>query len=101
MKLFASFGVGTQKLIRDNARTNAIVTSSKPCLWLKINKKAVRMHAIDGAEFTRVIRFSYNVNGTQYKGRRFMLPSSHIPEKGEHITVYYDKNNPAKYTVKA
>ena len=61
-----------KRLIAQNNRTEGTIISLKKCWWLKINTKPVRSHSLDGAVFPYIINFKYNVNDTEYNGKKFI-----------------------------
>lgn len=88
-----------EEIISENHRTSGIITAVKDCWWIKVNTKAFRRHALDGAKFPHIIYFTYTVNGAAYQGSSCVDWHLRRPCKGERITVFYDKSDPAKYTV--
>lgn len=95
------FGLGGKKIIEGGCKTLGKITDVKKCWWLKVNAKPVRTHALDGAEFPHIIHFTYNVNGVQYLGKRWLSHSAQPPRIGEEFTVYYERENAANYAVYA
>ena len=82
--------------------------STKPAVILvigvngvgKINTKPVRMHALDGAIFPYIMTFTYEVDGIQYKKRKYIgLRADAISIFG-NVDVYYDKDKPSKCAIK-
>ena len=67
--------------------------------WLKVNTKAVRNGALDGALFPHIIHFTYHVHGQTYTGKRYVNWNKRCPVKDEHITVHYEEASPEKYAV--
>ena len=92
------FGIGVTNAIA-GGKTEGIVVDVKTCWWLKVNTKPVRQNMFDGALFPHIIHFTYTVGGQSYKGKRYVNWNKRCPEKGEKLTVYYEKDNPAKYAV--
>lgn len=88
-----------KRLIAQNNRTEGTITSLKKCWWLQINTKPVRSHSLDGAVFPYIINFKYNVNDTEYSGKKFIGINTRGLSEGEKITVYYDKDRPSKYAL--
>ncbi len=99
MSFAGMFGIGVKKIIEGGCRTLGIITEQKTLYWIKINTKPVRMGPMDGAIFPGFIRFTYTVEGIEYRGSRLVSPYVRCPEKGMKITVFYDANNPSKYAV--
>ena len=96
--LLRTFGIGVHKAIAGE-KTEGGITEVKTCWWLKINTKPVRTHGMDGAVFPHIIHFTYTVNGYEYRGKRYVNWNRQCPQKGEKLTVYYEKEDPAKYAV--
>ena len=88
-----------QKLALENNKATGTIMAVKTCWWIKINTKSVRMHALDGAKFPHIIYFTYNVNDIAYQGISCVSYYLRCPNKGETITIFYDKNEPAQYAV--
>lgn len=92
------FGIGVSDAIAGE-RTKGTVTEVKTCWWLKVNTKPVRRNMFDGAVFPHIIQFTYTVNGEAYQGKRYVNWNKQCPQKGEKLTVYYEKEAPARYAV--
>ena len=92
------FGIGVTNAIAGE-QVKGVVTEVKTCWWLKVNTKPVRRNMFDGALFPHMIHFSYTVNAQTYRGKRYVNWNRRCPQKGEHLTVYYEKEDPAKYAV--
>lgn len=88
-----------EKMIAADHKTTGTITAVKTCWWIKVNTKAFRRHALDGAKFPHIIYFTYTVNGAAYQGSSCIDWHLRCPYKGETVTVFYDKSDPAKYTV--
>ena len=58
MKLFRMFGAGSKKILAENHTAEGTVTSVGTCWWIKVNTKAARMGAMDGARFPHIVRFT-------------------------------------------
>lgn len=71
----------------------------KAFYWIKVNTKAVGGHASDGAVYPHIIHFSYSIGRQSQKGKQYVNWNKHYPVKGEKVTVYYEKDNPAKYAM--
>ena len=48
-------------------QTTGIVIAATKQWWLKVNRKPMRMHALDGAEFPYIIKIEYIVDGKAYR----------------------------------
>ena len=92
------FGIGVTNAIAGE-QTEGVVTEVKTCWWMKINTKPVRCHTFDGAVFPHIIDFTYIVNDQTYQGKRYVNWNKRCPQKGERLTVYYEKEDPAKHAV--
>ena len=88
-----------KKIIAQNNCTDGTITDLKKCLWLKINTKPVRSHSLDGAIFPYTLHFKYNVNGIEYKGKKFIGLNTKGLNVGGKLTVYYDGSRPSKHAV--
>ena len=64
--------------------------------WFKVNRKPVRMHALDGAEFPCIIKVEYTVNGQVYTKRKWMNAGAPVPKVGSTVQVTYDSDKPSK-----
>lgn len=92
------FGIGVIDAIAGE-QTKGTVTKVNTCWWLKVNTKAIRTAPMDGAKFPHIIRFTYTVHGETYQGKRYVNWNKRCPVVGEQLTVYFEKNDPAKYAV--
>ena len=92
------FGFGVTGAVAGE-KTEGVVTQVKTCWWLKVNTKAVRRNMFDGAVFPHIIHFVYTVDGQTYRGKRYVNWNKRCPQKEEKLTVYYEKEDPAKYAV--
>ena len=92
------FGIGVTNAIAGE-KTQGVITDVKTCWWLKVNTKAFRRNMFDGALFPHIIHFRYTVHGEAYRGKRYVNWNKRCPQKGEKLTVYYEKEDPAKYAV--
>lgn len=80
-------------------QTNGTVISISKQWWLKVNRKPVRMHALDGAEFPYVIKVKYTVNGVEYTKRKWINAGQPVPSVGSQVTVMYNTDKPSKAKV--
>ena len=95
---FRMFGIGAAKAFA-GGQTQGTVTEVNTCYWFRVNTKPVRTHSGDGAVYPHIIRFSYQVEGRTYAGRRWVMWNKRCPVKGEGITVHYEEAAPQKYAV--
>ena len=64
--------------------------------WLKVNKKPVRMGALDGAAFPHIIKVEYVVDGNTYTKRKWIGAGKPVPAVGSELTVRYCADKPCK-----
>ena len=64
--------------------------------WLKVNKKPVRMGALDGAAFPHIIKVEYVVDGNTYTKRKWIGAGKPVPAVGSNLTVLYCADKPGK-----
>jgi hypothetical protein len=76
--------------------TTGTVISVAKQWWLKINTKAVRTHAMDGAIFPYVIKVTYTVDGVAYVKRKWINAGYSVPSVGAELPVRYCSDNPKK-----
>ena len=86
-----------------NKETNGIVVSVSRQWWLKINTKAVRLHAVDGATFPHIIKVRYIVDGREYTKRKWIRAGAELPAVGNRVRLIYSEDKPTsadiiKYT---
>lgn len=55
--------------------------------WLKVNRKPVRAHAMDGAAFPHTIKVKYTIDGKDYICRKWIGAGNKVPDKGTTIKV--------------
>ena len=75
--------------------TGKVVSVSRQW-WLKVNAKAIRLGAFDGAAFPHVIKASYSVDGKEYFKKKWLSAGITPPEKGDPVKIAYDENKPRK-----
>ena len=76
--------------------TSGTVVSVARQWWLKVNTKAVRMGALDGATFPHIIRVRYTVDGQEYYKRKWLGAGQYVPLVGAGVKVAYCAENPKK-----
>ena len=64
--------------------------------WLKVNTKAVRGHAMDGATFPHIIKVKYIVDGKEYIKRKWIGAGLPVPSAGNGIRVTVTEGKPTK-----
>lgn len=77
-------------------QTTGTVIAVKKQWWLKINRKPIRMHALDGAEFPYIIKVEYHVDDQKFIKRKWINPGEKVPTVGSDVTVLYDNVKPSK-----
>lgn len=77
-------------------QTTGIVISATKQWWLKVNRKPVRMNALDGAEFPYIIKVEYHVEGKMYFKRKWLNAGDPVPQIGSNVKVIYNSDKPAK-----
>lgn len=77
-------------------KTVGIVIGVYKQWWLKVNTKAIRMGALDGATFPHIIKVKYCVNGLEYTKYKWLSASVTPPKINSELKVVYDENNPKK-----
>ena len=55
--------------------------------WLKVNRKPVRAHAMDGAAFPHTIKVKYTIDGKDYICRKWIGAGNKVPDKGTTIKL--------------
>ena len=76
--------------------TMGTVVSVAKQWWLKINTKAARKHALDGAIFPHIINVQYVVGENTYIKRKWIGAGKPIPTIGSNLTVLYSADKPSK-----
>lgn len=76
--------------------TMGVVVAATKQWWLKVNTKAVRTHALDGAIFPYVIKVTYVVDGKEYVKRKWIRAGYSVPSVGAELPVRYYSDNPKK-----
>ena len=76
-----------------------IVTAVTKQWWLKINTKAVRTHALDGAVFPHIVTVQYTVDEVTYTKRKWISAGYAVPSVGATIAVRYAPAKPKRATV--
>ena len=82
----------------ENMTTGTIVSVKKQW-WLKINTRAVRAGALDGAMFPYVIKVQYAVAGREYVQRKWIMRKDYEPVVGDTVRVIYDDLKPERIKI--
>jgi hypothetical protein len=75
------------------------VVSAAKQWWLKVNRKAIRMGSLDGAEFPYIIKVEYIVDGVTYKKLKWIGAGKDVPVVGSEVKVEFNESNPKKAKV--
>ncbi len=75
--------------------TGTVVAVSRQW-WLKVNRKPVRAHALDGASFPHIITVRYPVEGADYTCRKWLGADRPVPDVGRTVKVFYRTDRPSK-----
>ena len=90
----------SDKIIEQNNIAKGTIQKVTKCWWIKVNQKPVRLHSLDGATFPHIMTFTYEVDGVQYKKRKYIgLRTDTIGIFG-NVDVYYDKSKPTRCAIK-
>ena len=79
--------------------TKGVVLSAKKQWWLKVNTKAMRFGALDGATFPHIVKISYTVDDKKYIGRKWLSAGVRCPAVGESVDVSYSEDRPSKFSI--
>ena len=74
-------------------QTTGIVIAATKQWWLKVNRKPMRMHALDGAEFPYIIKIEYIVDGKAYRKRKWIKRIFQKPNTPKIQRIYSCKQN--------
>lgn len=93
--------IGTALLLRpyrlhlEKETTGTVISVTKQW-WLKVNRKPVRTHAMDGAAFPHIIKVKYTIGVKDYTCQKWIGAGNKIPDKGTTIKVIYCEDKPSK-----
>ena len=79
----------------DKQTTGTVIAATKQW-WMKVNRKPMRMHALDGAEFPYIIKIEYTVDGKAYTKRKLINAGDPVPKIGSSVQVMYNSEKPSK-----
>lgn len=82
----------------DKETTGTVISVAKQW-WLKVNRKPVRLHALDGATFPHIIKIEYIVNDKVYTKRKWINAGDPVPKVGSNARVMYSSDKPSKAKV--
>lgn len=61
-----------------------------------MNRKPVRVGALDYAEFPYIIQVEYIIEGKVYKKRKWISAGAPVPKVGSTVKVMYNSERPTK-----
>ena len=99
MDLRTFFGIGRDALLRDGERTDGTLRAVQTQYWLKVNTKAARTSALDGAIFPAVVTVEYSVKGQSYTVKLWQSPRAMHGLVGQPVTVCYDPAMPQRCAI--
>lgn len=76
--------------------TKGTVVAVSKQWWLKINRRPVRLHPLDGAAFPHIVKIQYTVDGTAYTCRKWIGAGAPPPNVGDAVTVLYEERRPSR-----
>ena len=76
--------------------TRGTVASVSKQWWLKVNRKPVRLHALNGAEFPHIVKIRYTVDGASYTCWKWLGAGAPSPHVGDAATVRYREGRPSR-----
>ena len=79
----------------DKQTTGTVIAATKQW-WMKVNKKPVRMHTLDGADFPYIIKIAYLADGKTYIKRKWISAGEPVFKVGSSVQVIYDSDRPSK-----
>ena len=77
-------------------QTTGIVIAATKQWWLKVNRKPMRLHTLDGAEFPYIVKIEYIVDGKAYTKRKWISVGAPVPKVGSIVQVIYNADKPSK-----
>lgn len=85
---------GRERLRREGRAVRGTVTGVKRCWWLKVNTRAARYSALDGARFPHSVSYRYAAEGAVHTGKERLSWRLDPPEMGAEVQVRYDPAAP-------
>lgn len=79
----------------DKETTGTVISVAKQW-WLKVNRKPMRLHALDGATFPHIIKVEYTAGGKAYTKRKWINAGDLVPTVGSSVRVMYNSDKPSK-----
>jgi hypothetical protein len=86
----------TREVVSMDRETSGTVVSVAKQWWLKINRKPIRMGALDGATFPHIVKVQYVVGGKTFFKRKWIGVDKPVPAIGSKLTVFYCADKPSK-----
>lgn len=79
----------------DKETTGTVISVAKQW-WLKVNRKPMRLHALDGATFPHIVKVEYIVDGKAYTKRKWINAGDPVPTVGSRVRIMYNSDKPSK-----
>ena len=79
----------------DKQITGTVIAATKQW-WMKVNRKPIRMHALDGADCPYIIKIQYTIDGKAYTKRKWMNAGDPVPKVGDKVQVTVRSDKPSK-----
>lgn len=79
----------------DKETTGTVISVAKQW-WLKVNRKPMRLHALDGATFPHIVKVEYIVDAKAYTKRKWINAGDPVPTVGSSVRVMYNSDKPSK-----
>lgn len=76
--------------------TRGTVVSVSKQWWLKVNRRPVRLHPLDGAEFPHIVKIRYTAGGRDHTCRKWIGAGVRPPEVGDTVAVLYREEHPSR-----
>ena len=88
-----------KKMIADSCKTVGRVAAVRRCRWLRAGARLVSVQAPGEAEFPHIVTYVYEVDGTEYRKKKFVGWRVRSPRVGDAVTVYYDTAKPSRHGI--
>jgi len=79
--------------------TQGTVLSVHRQWWLKVNRKAMRIGPLDGAEFPHIIKIAYRAEEKDFIRRKWLGAGKPVPGVGDTVRVFYHPDRPEKIRI--
>lgn len=74
--------------------TGTVIAVNKQ-FWIKINRKPMRLHMTNGAEFPYIIKVKYTVDGIEYIRRKWIGAGKKLPLENSTVKIFYNDKKPS------